>query len=358
MKRSLPDFDFLQKISMSIMVVLVILTFVVSNLHAVLWQNSDWLVSTVLPAVVVDLTNDERADNELQPLRRNPTLDAAAKLKAEHMAKNEYFSHFSPSGVSPWYWFDESGYVYAHAGENLAIHFTDSDEVVEAWMGSPSHRQNIVDKKYTEIGVATFKGKFEGYDTVYVVQLFGTPAIAPIENTEPVETAVLAEADTLVVEPVVEKIALALKTEAESIETEVPIVLAVEEPVKEVAVIKEVEPVVEVETESVIAVENEVTVFESSTIATSSGLAVANITTDNSESPKSSIAAIATQPNTLLQIVYLVLAVAVVILLLSSIVFEAKHLHFAQASYAVVLLMVMSGLWYFHSLLTSGAVIV
>jgi len=155
------------------MAALVLLTFVGTNMQALLWQSSDWLVSTVLPAVVVDLTNDERADLAAAPLQRNTLLDQAAQQKAQHMAANEYFAHFAPDGTTPWSFFKTSGYVYAHAGENLAIHFTDSTEVVEAWMQSPAHRKNIVDTKYTEIGVGTAKGKFDGYDTVYVDSCLG-----------------------------------------------------------------------------------------------------------------------------------------------------------------------------------------
>ena len=171
--------DKLQKIALGLMGGLVVLTFMLANAHALLWQSSDWLVGAVLPSTVVQLTNEERSDNNASPLLRNATLDAAAAMKAEHMARNGYFAHFAPDGTSPWYWFDQAGYVYAHAGENLAIHFTDSDEVVDAWMNSPTHRANIVDSKFTEIGVGTAKGKFNGHNTVYVVQLFGTPAYIP-----------------------------------------------------------------------------------------------------------------------------------------------------------------------------------
>ncbi|MCA9362244.1 hypothetical protein KC906_02625, partial [Candidatus Kaiserbacteria bacterium] len=193
-------FHILQKVSMSLMGVLVLLTFMGANLHALFWQSSEWLVSTVLPAVVVDLTNEERAENDAAPLRRNSTLDEAAQLKAEHMAQNQYFAHYSPDGVSPWHWFSEAGYVYAHAGENLAIHFTDSAEVVEAWMNSPAHRQNIVDGKFTEIGVGTAKGTYEGYNTVYVVQLFGAPAV-PVPAPAPAPTTIAAATAPL---PVIE----------------------------------------------------------------------------------------------------------------------------------------------------------
>jgi hypothetical protein len=127
----------LQRVALSLMGVLTVLTFMAANLHALLWQSSQWLVSTVLPSVVVELTNEEREISNAAPLVRNVVLDEAARMKAEHMAKYEYFAHFSPDGVSPWHWFNEAGYVYAHAGENLAIHFTDSAEVVEAWMDSP-----------------------------------------------------------------------------------------------------------------------------------------------------------------------------------------------------------------------------
>ena len=172
------------------MLFLTILTFVGANFQSRLWQSSQWLVSTVLPAVVVQLTNAERADLGESTLRRNASLDEAARMKAQHMANNEYFSHYAPDGTSPWYWFDKAGYTYAHAGENLAIHFTDSDEVVEAWMNSPTHRANIAGSQYTETGVGTAKGKFDGYDTVYVVQLFGTPAAAPVVKTVPVPAQV------------------------------------------------------------------------------------------------------------------------------------------------------------------------
>ncbi len=385
-------FNLLQKISMSLMGVLVFITFIASNLHAVLWQKSDWLVSTVLPAIVIDLTNEQRLDNEAQELHRSAILDAAAKLKAEDMAKNQYFAHFSPTGVSPWHWFDKAGYVYAHAGENLAIHFTDSDEVVEAWMNSPTHRQNIVDNKYTEIGVATVKGKFEGYDTVYVVQLFGTPAIAPVASTKPVVTENVAQAevkpslatkeeavvvetakeDLIATAPVTQKVALASKTEttpkADEVVEEDKTIIETEpttEPVKPETndLVVNNEPILE-ETAvnepiaEAVAKVNDSVVLESSTITDSSGLAVANIFTPGVDKLESPVAAIATQPNNLLQIIYFVLASVVIILLSISIIVEAKHLRFAQASYGAIMLFLMGGLWFFHSLLTSGAVIV
>lgn len=380
----------LQKTSLLIMTVLTLLTFVGANLQTVLWQSSEWLVSTVLPAVVVGLTNQERAENSAAPLVRNSVLDEAAQLKAEHMARNEYFSHYSPDGVSPWYWFDEAGYVYAYAGENLAIHFTDSSEVVEAWMNSPLHRENIVNNVYTEIGVGTAKGKYEGYDTVYVVQLFGTPAVAPapVVEPEPTPLAVAVESNETVEIP-------ELEPELETI-TEVSEIVAEPEPIyiEEVVTpeptevvlnetreilpespsyveIVENTPLTESETE-VISIEesnlgvsveeidnSEVVVIESEPITTSSGLAVAHVTTPNSNHAGATVASsLVTQPNSLLQLIYLLLAVAVVAMLGTSIVLEARKFHFHQVAYSVILLFGMAGLWYVHSLLTTGAVII
>ena len=126
-------------------------------------------------AVIVDLTNENREESHVGLLERSTVLDEAARQKAEHMAEGSYFAHNSPDGVTPWYWFDKVGYQYAYAGENLAVHFTDSGEVVKAWMDSPGHRANILSEDYREIGIGTAKGEYQGFPTVFVVQMFGTP---------------------------------------------------------------------------------------------------------------------------------------------------------------------------------------
>jgi hypothetical protein len=367
--------DTLQKISVSIMAFLVMLTFIGANLHALLWQQSTWLVSTVLPAVVVNLTNAEREDINAPELRRNTVLDQAAQLKAEHMAKNEYFSHYSPDGVSPWYWFSEAGYVYAHAGENLAIHFTDSSEVVEAWMKSPTHRANIVNANYTEIGVGTAKGSYEGYNTVYVVQLFGAPAIAPAVSQVPTPVAerppeattdtelsgLIEEANELA------ELVASLSDSADPVPNSVPAEL----PVEEVLVVEPVAPPetvtnapapdelvqAEAPVEEVIPTQVSDVLVVESTIATSSGLAIASVSEPSPGQAGSTLLSIATQPSQLLQVLYLVLGMLVMALLLFSAVFEARQLHFVQVTYSVALMVSMGALWYVHSLLTSGAVI-
>jgi hypothetical protein len=350
--------DTLQRFALGGMFILSMLTFVGANLHAILWQSSSWLVSTVLPAVVVQLTNAERSDLSEAPLSRNATLDEAARMKAQHMAKNEYFAHYAPDGTSPWYWFDQAGYSYAHAGENLAIHFTDSTEVVEAWMDSPTHRANIVSGKYTEIGVGTAKGMYEGYETVYVVQLFGTPAATQVVKTTPapVPTPVpVAQIAQVEVAPVVETPEVA-GSDVEP--AEVPEVTGIEEVPDETVDNGEI-VVVPASTEDVASLPSaeDVVVVEKEMVATSSGLAVANIDAP-AENNDSIAAGIATKPNTLLQIVYTLFGLIVVGLLITSVVVEARRSHYAQVAYGFGLLAIMAGLWYIHSLLTTGAIVV
>lgn len=363
--------DVLQKISVTLMAFLVLITFLGANLHALLWQKSSWLVSTVLPAVVVELTNEERESLNAPELRRNTTLDKAAQLKAQHMAQNEYFSHYSPDGVSPWHWFNEAGYVYAHAGENLAIHFTDSSEVVQAWMDSPTHRANIVNANYTEIGVGTAKGTYDGFDTVYVVQLFGAPAVVPVAVTESANATELAELANRINE-VAEQIN-DLEVSEVAVVTEPPEVLA--ESTEETDVIESselvIEPDINVAEEKTVTTARvddvysvtttpeprEVLVVESM-ISTSSGLAVASITDQPVHQAGTTVVSMATQPNEVLEFVYLMLGMIVMTLLLSSAIFEARKLHFTQVAYSLGLMVSMGALWFVHSLLTSGAIIV
>jgi uncharacterized protein YkwD len=107
-----------------------------------------------LTAEVAILSNQQRVDAGLAPLQRNPMLDQSASAKLEHMLENGYWAHDAPDGTTPWYFFDLSGYRHDIAGENLARDFDTSRGVVDGWMDSPSHRDNMLTPGYTEMGVA------------------------------------------------------------------------------------------------------------------------------------------------------------------------------------------------------------
>jgi hypothetical protein len=129
---------------------------------------------------LVDGTNQNRVANGLPDLQVNPLLQAAAQDKANDEATKGYFAHTSPQGITPWYWFQQAGYNYLYAGENLAVNFTDSQNVTNAWMNSPEHRANILSTQFTQIGIATAQGTYNGQPAIFVAEEFGTPAPAPI----------------------------------------------------------------------------------------------------------------------------------------------------------------------------------
>lgn len=137
--------------------------------------------------VLIDSLNDERSDLKLGTLKENNLLTKAALLKANDMMQNGYFSHTSPAGITPWYWFKKVGYDYKSAGENLGIGFVDSQELHQAWNESPSHKANLVNKNYKEVGISFVEGNFQGSQTTIVVQMFGTLKIKPVVVPKPVQ---------------------------------------------------------------------------------------------------------------------------------------------------------------------------
>lgn len=120
-------------------------------------------------------TNQQRIEQGQPKLRHQPQLDEAATQRATDMFQKQYFSHYAPDGTPPWSAFRQSGYQFSQAGENLAIDFSSVDSVVGVWMDSPTHRQNILSEKFADIGVAVVEGKYEGHQTIIIVQLFGRP---------------------------------------------------------------------------------------------------------------------------------------------------------------------------------------
>ena len=179
---------FREKAVLSFAGFLILLTFLAVAYSAVIGQSGNFLAAVVPPALI-ELANGDRAGSNLSPLRINPVLVLAAELKAQDMAENSYFAHKSPAGLSPWYWFGRAGYNFAYAGENLAIDFSESSDVNTAWMNSPGHRANILNKNFTEIGIATARGIYQGRETIFVVQLFGRPvAVSALPKISPSQT--------------------------------------------------------------------------------------------------------------------------------------------------------------------------
>lgn len=155
-------------------------------------------LAAVISAVLVELANEDRATASAGELAINPKLVAAAQAKANDMAEKGYFAHKTPEGYDSWHWFELVGYDYAYAGENLAMNFSESGDVEHAWMNSPTHRANILNEHYTEIGIATAVGMYQGRPTIFVAQMFGRPrpsskvVLAPPISPEETEVPLIA----------------------------------------------------------------------------------------------------------------------------------------------------------------------
>ncbi|MEK7121176.1 MAG: CAP domain-containing protein [Patescibacteria group bacterium] len=133
------------------------------------------------------LTNNARASNGAEKLQISSKLEAAAQLKLADMFQNNYFAHTSPVGIEPWHWFDKANYGYKIAGENLAMSFMSSDEVLKAWLNSETHRKNLFLSDFKETGIAVGSGMINGQQTVMVVQVFGTPITSALAiKTKPI----------------------------------------------------------------------------------------------------------------------------------------------------------------------------
>lgn len=124
-------------------------------------------------------TNTQRTNNGKSTLKLNTQLASAAQAKANHMVANNYWSHITPDGKEPWVFIQNAGYSYNKAGENLAYGFATSADTVIGWMNSPTHKANMLDSAFTEVGFgfansSNYNG--DGKQTV-VVAMYGQPQV-------------------------------------------------------------------------------------------------------------------------------------------------------------------------------------
>jgi len=109
---------------------------------------------------VVNLVNQERAKVGLKALVSDSALTRMALDKAKDMYNNQYFDHNSPTYGSPFDMMKSYGIRYSYAGENIAKGQRTPEEVMQAWMNSAGHRQNILNANFTKIGVAYYNGEW------------------------------------------------------------------------------------------------------------------------------------------------------------------------------------------------------
>ena len=121
---------------------------------------------------VLDLVNQERDKQGLNPVMLNSELNHVATLKAMDMRDNNYFDHNSRTYGTPFEMLQNFGIHYNYAGENIAAGQKTSEQVMNDWMNSSGHRANILNKNYTHLGVGYVEGGSYG---TYWVQEFTKP---------------------------------------------------------------------------------------------------------------------------------------------------------------------------------------
>lgn len=112
--------------------------------------------NTAIASEILKLTNEFRAQNGLAPLKLNSELNTAAQRHSQDMAVGDYFSHTGKNGSQPWDRAKAAGYEARSMGENIAAGQTTAKAVVEAWKNSPGHRANLLNSKFTELGVGYY----------------------------------------------------------------------------------------------------------------------------------------------------------------------------------------------------------
>jgi uncharacterized protein YkwD len=139
-------------------------------------QNSGNINGPLTIANVVAATNYERTSRGLSALTISNELNHSAEEKVNDMFAKQYFEHVSPSGVTLDQLIAKTGYQFVIIGENLAYgNFTTAEDVVTAWMNSPGHRANILNKEYSEIGIGVRLGTYKGREVWMLAQHFGLP---------------------------------------------------------------------------------------------------------------------------------------------------------------------------------------
>lgn len=170
------------------------ISFVQNSNNSRVWRSFSLVLAIVIPLLVFSipargsfeltltadnilaLSNRDRGQIGLPPLRLDARLQKAALEKARDILENNYFSHISPSGTAPWDFIRNQGFKYLYAGENLALNYASPYELIDDFLKSPSHRENLLSPFFSEIGIAVVRGNFNDKPAIITVQLFAAPA--------------------------------------------------------------------------------------------------------------------------------------------------------------------------------------
>lgn len=158
---------------------IILIAVLVVQVSSQIWVRSSSVLgddATINAPTLLAGTNQVRQREGLPELTLSTQLSEAAYLKAQDMLEKQYWAHTSPDGTKPWQWFSTVGYRYSVAGENLARNFSSSQSAIEAWMSSPSHRENIMKAEYRDVGFSVVQGEMAGRTVSLIVALYASPA--------------------------------------------------------------------------------------------------------------------------------------------------------------------------------------
>lgn len=147
------------------------------------WMHTPQVMGSTSDFTAIRLvsdTNKQREKNHLMALMLDSDLTNAAQTKADDMIRRDYWSHTTPDNKAFSTFVISSGYQYQAAGENLAYGFGNANQVINGWMSSPEHRDNILGKNYQDVGfgVASSSDYLGKGPAVVVVAEYGQPATA------------------------------------------------------------------------------------------------------------------------------------------------------------------------------------
>lgn len=180
-----------------------LLFLLVSITPLILASNQNKIHAQVTTEQVISKHNELRVSQGLNSLRENSKLTKAAQRKAQEMVNTNCWSHKCPKDSSTWVYVKDEGYNYLYIGENLGHGYSSIDRYMFEWQNSEAHWVNMVNPKFSEIGVGIAHGNFQGKINVPVIVVyFGTlkekivVKSEIIDREETSETQVKGAADT------------------------------------------------------------------------------------------------------------------------------------------------------------------
>lgn len=172
----------------------------ISNPSPLIWTSPSERAHLTKDGVLTETNAHRLVAANLPALRSNAKLDAIADIRLKDMFDKQYFEHINPQGEGASDVAKDVNYQYIAIGENIALgNFEDDKVLVQAWMDSPGHRANILNTKFTEIGIAVATGTYEGRRTWIGVQIFAKPTSECPEVSAILKANVTANTDRITV---------------------------------------------------------------------------------------------------------------------------------------------------------------